>query len=58
MLQSFKKSILANGENVFEMNSCHSFSEPHTTEEIQMNIEGRDQLFLIETVRLNCGQRN
>jgi hypothetical protein len=37
---ALKKSILANGENVFKVDYCHSFSEPHTAGRIRVNTEG------------------
>ena len=43
----------ANGGNVFKVNYCHSFSQPHTAEKIQVNIvEEASKLFLIELMRI------
>ena len=38
VLECFKKSILANGGNIFKVSCFHSFSQPHTAEKIQVNI--------------------
>lgn len=46
MLGRFRKSILANGENVFNVDCCCSFSEPHTARRIQVNTEVETEMAL------------
>lgn len=51
VLNAFKKSILANGGNIFEVNCFHSFSQTTYSRKIQVNIVEEASSFLIELMR-------
>lgn len=51
VLECFKKSILANGGNIFKVNCFHSFSQPHTAEKNSSEHCRRGELFLTELMR-------